>query len=219
VEPGLGDQDLLIEMRGSSLWLTLNRPATKNSLTSDLLLQLPPIFEQASVNEACGVVVLTGAGNSFSSGFDLGELKDESDHERAREVLGAACDALERCAVPTIARIDGWCIGAGLEFALSCDVRLSTSRSAFLLPARRLGVVYPESGLRRIIRAVGPSTASRIALFGERISPAEALRTGLIDKVDDEIDVLLKTWEEGATTGDRSAATGMKEMLRSIGEV
>jgi enoyl-CoA hydratase len=218
VAPGYDNQDLLVEMRGSSLWLTLNRPASKNALTPDVLMRLPALLEQASENEACAVVVVTGVGNSFSSGYDLGHIKDNDGKQVAGEVLRAACDALERCAVPTIARIDGWCVGAGLEFALSCDVRLSTSRSTFFLPASRLGIAYPERGLRRIVRAVGASTACRIALFGERITALEALRTGLVNCVDDEIDALVKEWEAAAAAGDRSSVTAMKRVLRVIGE-
>jgi enoyl-CoA hydratase/carnithine racemase len=175
-------------------------------------------LEQASENEACSVVVVAGVGDSFSSGYDLGHIKDNDDKQLAGEVLRSACDALERCAVPTIARIDGWCVGAGLELALSCDVRLSTSRSTFFLPASRLGIAYPERGLRRIVRAVGTSTACRIALFGERISALEALRTGLVNGMDDEIDALVDEWGAAAAAGDRSSIAEMKQVLRSIGE-
>jgi enoyl-CoA hydratase len=206
-------QSLLVESKGSSLWLTLNRPATKNALNPAMLTRLKTELERANNDAACAVVVVTGVGDSFSSGYDLGEIRDESD-----DVLGAACDALEWCAVPTIARIDGWCVGAGLEVALSCDVRISSSRSTFFLPATRLGVVYPERGLRRIVRAVGFSNAARIALFGERIVAHEALRTGLIDAVDDEIDMVLSAWEAAATAGDRNSVTGMKRVLRSMRE-
>jgi enoyl-CoA hydratase len=213
---GHNNQDLLLEMRGSTLWLTLNRPATMNALTPDLLIRLPAVLEHVSEDESSRVVVVTGVGDAFSSGYDLSDLKDEYEKQRADELLRAACIALERCAVPTIARIDGWCVGAGLEFALSCDVRLSTSRSTFFLPAARLGIVYPEHGIRRIVRAVGTSTASRIILFGERISATEALRTGLVDAVDDEIDALLKVWEDAATAGIRSSVKGMKQVVHSI---
>jgi enoyl-CoA hydratase len=216
VVPGHDNEDLLVETRGSSLWLTLNRPSAKNALTPEVLIRFPTVLEQASKDELCALVVLTGVGNSFSSGYDLGHIKDERGKQQAGEVLSAACDALERCAVPTIARIDGWCVGAGLELALSCDVRLSTSRSTYFLPASRLGIVYPERGLLRIVRAVGASSARRIALFGERISTLEALRIGLVDGVDDEIDLLIKVWSEAAAAGDRSSIKGMKQVLRSI---
>jgi enoyl-CoA hydratase len=219
VVPGSDNEDLLVEMRGSSLWLTFNRPAAKNALTPEVLIRVRAALERASEDAACRVVVITGEGNSFSSGYDLGHIKDDNGKQEAGEVLRAACSALEHCAVPTIARIDGWCVGAGLELALSCDVRLSTSSSTFFLPASRLSIVYSERGLRRIVRAVGVSTASRIALFGERISALEALRTGLVNSVDDEIDVLLKSWEGGAAAGDRSSVKAMKQLLRSIGEV
>ncbi len=217
--PGYESEDLLVEMKGPSLWLTLHRPAKKNALTPDVLTRIAAVLEEASDDVACRVVVVTGVGDSFSSGYDLRQINNDDGKQQAGEVLSAACDALERCAVPTIARIDGWCAGAGLELALSCDVRLSTPRSTFFLPAARLGIVYSERGLRRITRAVGASSASRIALFGERIPALEALRIGLVNGVDDEIDGPLNAWVEAAAAGDRSAVMGMKQVLRTINAV
>jgi enoyl-CoA hydratase len=206
-------------MRSQSLWLTINRSSKKNALTPEILRQITLKLADASLDPTCRVVVITGTDGSFSSGYDLGELTSDEGKREADEVLSAANDALQECDLPTIARIDGWCVGAGLEFALSCDVRVCTSRSVFFLPAARLGIIYPNHGLKRVIDAVGLSSALRIVLFGERFTSEQALQLGLVDAIDDDIDGLVETWAQRVIDGDPTAITAMKHALRALGQV
>jgi enoyl-CoA hydratase/carnithine racemase len=210
------ESELVVESRGGCLWLTINRPGSKNSLTPSLLSLLSQEVQRASADQNCRAVVVTGVPGAFSSGYDLRHVDNDEGKSEADSVLIQAFDSLENCEIPTIARIDGWCVGAGLELALSCDVRLSTSASIFFLPAASLGIVYPNHGLRRMVNAVGLSTSLMMSLFGERFSADDALRVGLLNAVDDDIDALLSRWLGHIDRGDRHAITAMKHALRAI---
>jgi enoyl-CoA hydratase/carnithine racemase len=210
------ENELLVESRSGCLWLTINRVGSKNSLTPDLLRQLSQECQKASADPNCRAVVITGVPGAFSSGYDLRHIDNEEGKSNADEALIHAFYTLENCNIPTIARIDGWCVGAGLELALSCDLRLSTSASIFFLPAASLGIVYPNHGLRRMMDAVGLSTSLLMSLLNERLSATDALRVGLLNAVDDDIDVHLSRWLGQIDRGDRAAIAAMKRAVRLI---
>jgi enoyl-CoA hydratase/carnithine racemase len=165
------------------LRLTIDEVPAKNALKPDTLNQMRSELMAAEKDQELRVAVIRGAGDTFCSGYDLSSL-DTSPHE-AHQLLDATLTALERSRLVSIACVDGACVGAGFEVAASCDVRVVASRARFCLPAARIGVVYPFSGMRRIVRAVGLSWARYLAISGEFTDALAAQRIGLAHVVCD----------------------------------
>lgn len=176
------DQELLLELAGSAAVIRIDRPAKRNAWSRDLLRLLPRRLEAAAASGA-DAVVLTGGAERFSAGFDLAELRGSAPGADVEAELTGACSALRDCGLPTIAAVEGPCMGLGVELALACDLRVVSADSFFEIPAARLGIRYRESGISGIVTAVGPMTASRLVALGERIAGARALECGIASHV------------------------------------
>jgi enoyl-CoA hydratase/carnithine racemase len=177
----------VLEERGEALVarLTLDDPRKLNVLDRDMLGGLVDSMRAIERNARVRVVVLTGAGEkAFTGGVNL-DLLAGLDPLSAREFIGLvhdACDAMRKCAVPVIARINGWCIGAGLELVASCDLRIAVDTAAFSMPEVRLGVPsVVEAAL--LPRLVGTGRARWLVLTGEAIRAHEALAWDLVERV------------------------------------
>jgi len=132
------------------------------------------------------VVVLTGAGRTFSTGSDITEFPEERLSVAAArhytETYEAALDAWSKLPQPVIARITGYCLGAALELALTADFRIAAADAVLGIPAVRLGIGISVSDARRLVDVVGPARARRILLSGERLPAAQSLSLGLVDE-------------------------------------
>ena len=165
--------------------ITIDNPAKLNILTSDLLLRFSREMHELENETKLRAVVITGAGEkAFIGGADL-ETLGSLDPASAREFIGlihGACTAVRDCPVPVLARINGWCLGAGLELAASCDLRIAVDTAAFGMPEVRLGIPsVVEAAL--LPRLVGAGRARWLVLTGEAINASEALAWGLVEKV------------------------------------
>ncbi|WP_249010647.1 enoyl-CoA hydratase/isomerase family protein [Conexibacter sp. DBS9H8] len=178
------------------LTVTLNRPAVHNALHPEQLGQLLEIVRAASADPTLRLLAVTGAGTkAFSAGFDIRALQiAKSETPPPSQILFAVTAALIACPVPTLALVRGYCAGAGLDLAMSCDHRIATADATFWLPAANLGTVYEPRSLERFQAILGPSVAKRLFMCGHRLEASEALRVGLIDQlveaasVDDRVD-------------------------------
>lgn len=165
--------------------ITLDNPRKLNILTREALGALVETLREAELDARLRAVVLTGAGEkAFAGGADLdtlGALEPAS----AREFIGRvhdACAAMRNCPVPVIARINGWCIGAGVELAAACDLRIAVETAAFAMPEVRLGIPsVVEAAL--LPRLVGAGRARWLVLTGETIGAREALEWGLVERL------------------------------------
>ncbi len=166
--------------------VTLSQPARKNALSPAMLAALAAALPTtpAGPGQPVRAVVLQGDGGLFSSGFDLGALDDD---ERARGVdpITAAASALQRCPVPVVAAVDGVCVGGAVELMAACAIRVAATSTTLAVPATRLGLVYPASGLARF-RAVLGRHAERVLVSGAPFSAADARAWGLVDDVVDD---------------------------------
>ena len=167
--------------------LTIDNPAKLNILTPELLRQFPGVLLSLEKEANLRAVVLTGAGDkAFIGGADLETLGSLDPHS-AREFIGlihGACAALRDCPVPVLARINGWCLGGGLEVAASCDLRIAADNAVFGMPEVRLGIPsVVEAAL--LPRLVGAGRARWLVMTGETIDAREALAWGLVEKVFD----------------------------------
>ena len=165
--------------------VTIDNAAKLNTLNRALMVEIVEAIEQLEADAALRLVILTGAGErAFVGGADINELA-ALDRDSARDfitMVHRCCDGFRHLAVPVIARIDGWALGAGLELAAACDLRVASERAAFGMPEVRVGIPsVVEAAL--LPQLIGHGRARRLLLTGETIDAATALAWGLVDAV------------------------------------
>lgn len=165
--------------------VTLDNPKKLNIFTRSAMAELVQRMQEAELKDGLRAVVLTGAGDkAFVGGADLDAL-GSLDPASAREFIGQvhqACAAMRECPVPVVARINGFCIGAGLELAAACDLRIAVDTAVFSMPEVRLGIpsVVDAALLPRL---VGAGRARWLVMTGEAVHAPEALAWGLVEKI------------------------------------
>ena len=167
--------------------ITINRPEKRNALNRAARLEMIQALEDAEGDVAVKVMVLSGAGGkSFMAGSDLTELSKFSplEMEAFTSTLGGRFyTRFEQSDKPTIAMIDGLCLGGGLELALTCDIRVASASSRFGQPEILLGIIPGSGGTQRLPRLVGIGKAKELILTGNTIDATEAHRIGLVNQV------------------------------------
>ncbi|MFE3252716.1 enoyl-CoA hydratase/isomerase family protein [Streptomyces sp. NPDC059209] len=161
--------------------VTVTHPAKRNALTADMWRALPDVLARMAADPAVRALVLTGAGDSFSAGADIGALREPGD--AIQDLSVRAEEALAAFPKPTLAAVRGYCVGGGAQLAVACDLRFAEEGARFGVTPAKLGVVYRSSSTRRLVSLVGPSTAKYLLFSGELIETDRALRTGLVDEV------------------------------------
>jgi len=166
--------------------ITLNRERALNSLNTALLEKLRAALEDAESDGTVRAIVITGAGSrAFCAGADVKELKDKSQAE-AKDLslwFQDITNYMERLRKPIIARINGFCLGGGLELAMACDFRIASDNSIFGLPEVNLGIIPGGGATQRLTRLIGKTKAMEMLMTGEQIDAEEALRLGLVNRV------------------------------------
>jgi len=166
------------------VWLTLNRPLVSNTINLELANELGDACREINQDEEVRAVIITGAGQTFCSGADLNELSSFTpDEARQRNPASLSSRAVAAVNCPVIAAINGDALGAGLELALSCDIRVSLENARFGFPETSYGLIPGGGGTQRLPRIVGRGKASEMILIAEPIDAGEAYRIGLISKV------------------------------------
>jgi enoyl-CoA hydratase len=165
--------------------LTIDNPGKLNSLNSALMEEIVETASGLAADPQLRLAILTGTGGrAFVGGADIAEIA-ALDHAAARRFITSVhrcCDAFRRLPVPVIARIEGFALGAGLELAAACDLRVASEGSVFGMPEVAIGIPsVVEAAL--LPRLIGPGRARRLLLTGETIGAAEALDWGLVDAV------------------------------------
>ncbi len=177
---------LRVEVDGPVATLTLDRPEALNALTVPVKVALREALESIAADPGVRAVILTGAGRAFCAGQDLAE-RDEPDaaplEVEVRERYNPVIRALRSMGQPVIAAVNGVAAGAGASLAFACDLRIASEEARFVLAFGRIGLV-PDSGATWFLpRLVGPAKAAELALVGDPVDAAEALRLGLVSKV------------------------------------
>src|SRR2546423_8845324 len=165
-----------------------NNPARHNAVSLDMWQAVPKILDAFACDDAIHVVVLSGAGGkAFVSGADISEFGEKRGSREAvleyNRIADHAHRAIVECKKPTIAMIQGYCIGGGLAVALACDLRIASENSRFGVPAARLGLGYGYSGIKRLAGLVGPSFAKGVFFTARQFDTTEALQMGLVNRV------------------------------------
>jgi enoyl-CoA hydratase len=183
-------------MEESLLWareqtvgiITLNRPEALNAMTVELLERLEGVLAEAEADASLRALVLAASGEkAFCVGADLKSRAAEYDEAAGEDPLAAAVKSafgrLERIPRPTIAAIHGYCLGGGLELALTCDLRVAADTAQFGLPEAKVGSMPGAGGTQRLTRLIGPARAKELMFTCDRIDAAEALHLGLVNRV------------------------------------
>jgi len=183
-----GTQRMIARKDGAIGWMVFNNPARHNAVSIDMWQAVPKILGAFARDEAIRVVVLSGAGGkAFVSGADISEFGEKRGSREAvleyNRIADHAHRAIVECKKPTIAMIQGYCIGGGLAVALCCDLRIAAENSRFGVPAARLGLGYGFAGIKRLADVVGPSFAKEIFFTARQFDTAEAQQMGLVNRV------------------------------------
>lgn len=193
--------DVLVEVRDRVAVVTVSDPDRRNALTIDLSDRLADAITGCEQNAEVGAIVVAGAPPAFCAGGDLGALAEAGrtdDDAQLRRIYDGFL-AVARCTLPTVAAVNGAAVGAGLNLALACDVRLVGPAARFDARFLKLGL-HPGGGMTWMLqRAVGPQVAKAMALFSEVLGAEEAVRTGLAYR--------LVTPADGAGDRDRAHET------------
>ena len=185
---------LLLARKDDIATVTLNRPDRLNALSRGMWQALGDTMRQLSADDSLRCVVLRGAGGkAFAAGADIAEFATErADARQARdygELIHATMQAVARCKHPTVALIEGACVGGGLEIAAMCDMRICGSSSRFGVPISKLGLTMGYGELAGLLALVGRAVALEILLEGRVFTADEAYRKGLVNRVVPDADV------------------------------
>jgi enoyl-CoA hydratase/carnithine racemase len=192
----------------------LNRPHKVNALDSATLDALAEAIRK--VDDGVRVVVLGGHGKAFCGGADVNELR-ALQPQTAREFIGRvhrACHAVRQLPVPVVARLHGAVIGAGLELAAACDLRVAATGTRFAMPEVRLGIPsVVEAAL--LPRLMGSGRAAWLVLTGEPIEAVRAREWGLVEAVAEDVDRAVSQVVDSLLAGDPAALRTQKELLQA----
>jgi enoyl-CoA hydratase len=171
---------LIYEKKEHVVRLTLNRPRAGNTISLKLANELVDACRAINEDDEVRAVTLTGAGEAFCLGFDLAELRTAAKDTNPASLSASAIAGIN---CPVVAAINGDALGAGLELALSCDIRICSDNAHFGFPETSYGLIPGGGGTQRLPRIVGKGKAIEMVLTAEPISAAEAYRIGLVSRV------------------------------------
>ena len=209
----------LLHLQGGRATLTLNRPTHHNRLHVDDLLALQQHFRALPADPAVRLLVITGTGRSFCSGFHLGDFDNQPAQPGAGpRLFEETVDALEALPLPTVCRLNGSVFGGATDLALACDFRIGVAGMQLRMPAARLGLHYYPSGLRRYVSRLGLATAKRLFLLAESVPADELLALGYLDKLVPaaQLDAAVQAMADALAAGAPLALRGMKQSLDEI---
>lgn len=199
--------------------LTLNAPDTRNTMTLPMVDEIVAAMDAFEADESCSAVIVTGAGPGFCAGADLGNLQTAT-----AESLGQIYEGflrIARSSLPTIAAVNGAAVGAGMNLALGCDVRIAARRARFDTRFLQIGL-HPGGGhtwMQR--RIVGPQAAFATVVFSEVVDGAEAERIGLAHRCvdDDQLMAAARALAAGAASAPRELVLITKRTIQEMADV
>jgi enoyl-CoA hydratase/carnithine racemase len=216
-------EKMLARKDGRIGYVIFNNPERHNAVSLDMWAATSRILEDFARDDEVRVVVVTGAGGkAFVSGADVSKFESERANLDATKVYNATVEkayaGLQDFAKPTIAMIQGYCIGGGVGLAVCCDLRVCSDNSRFAVPAAKLGLGYSYAGLRRLVDMVGPAFAREILFTARQFDAEEARVMGLVNRVvpTAELDSYVKNYAE---TIAANAPLTLKATKYIIGEI
>jgi enoyl-CoA hydratase/carnithine racemase len=176
-----------VRIAGGVASVELDNPSRRNALTRQMCLDLQALMPDLEANPEVAVVTVRGAGDGFSAGAAINDLRsvimDVQADGSELDQLSRADAAIASLTKPTVALVDGVCMGGGWQIASACDFIIASERSTFALTPAKIGIIYPRAGIERLVRQVGHANAKYILLTGEPFDAAHALELGLVAEV------------------------------------
>lgn len=214
-------KELIVEENGAVCTLTLNRPEKRNMLNPSILTVLNSELNRLEQENKVRCVVLRGAGEkAFSSGYDISAIgeNDMIKHHEGDHPLGRTLKAIENFPYPVIAMVNGHAFGAGLELAVTCDIRISRDACLFGMPPAKLGVVYSHSGMKKFLDLIGPGYTKELFLIGRPISSERAKEIGLINYMIDRQELEQFTYEIADEISENAPLSlkTLKEIIKTL---
>ena len=220
-----GSGPLLSEIHEKIAWIVFNNPQRMNAMSQEMWDNAASLLDKYGSNPEVRAIVLTGAGErAFVAGADISKFETERASAEAMASYNQSVanfhDSLNVITKPTIARVNGYCIGGGLAIAIGCDIRICSEKSTFGVPAAKLGIGYKAKGIMELERLVGPAFTAEIFYTGRQFSSEEAKVMRLVnhvvseDKLDEAVADLLGRIAQNAPLSIRA----VKESLIETGK-
>jgi 2-(1,2-epoxy-1,2-dihydrophenyl)acetyl-CoA isomerase len=185
-------EDLLVEKKAQTLWVTLNRPDASNAYSTGMVKTLVEVLKFADIDHEIRVIVITGAGKNFCAGGDVKAMKGKSgmfagESNELREAYQAGIQqiplTISQLKTPVIAMVNGAAVGAGCDLAAMCDLRVASEEASFAETFAKVGLVPGDGGAFFLTRLIGFGKAMEMFLTCKMISATEALKIGLVNQV------------------------------------
>jgi enoyl-CoA hydratase/carnithine racemase len=179
---------IVAEKQGSIGWLTFNNPERRNAVSIDMWEAIPKVLDRFEADPQIRVIVLKGEGDkAFVSGADVSQYEKQRSTaegiQRYEEIAGRVQERFQGCDKVTIAMIRGYCLGAGINIALTCDLRIAAEDARLGIPAAKLGLGYRASSLKNLLDTVGPAYAREVLITGRQFGADEARQMGMVHRV------------------------------------
>lgn len=203
---------ILAHVDGAVGHVVFNNPERHNAVSLDMWDAVEVALSAFQDDDRVRVVVLSGAGGkAFVSGADISKFESERGSKEATEHYNARLkvvyDTIENFSKPTIAMVNGYCIGGGLNLATCVDFRVASAKSRFAMPAAKLALGYPFDAIRRLVNAIGAASAKQLMFTAKSIDADTALRLGLVQEVVDEDALMARVDELAATIAGNAPMT------------
>lgn len=207
-------EQVLLERENHIGVLSINRPESLNALSRAVVDEIDKLIDFVSMDDDIKVLIIYSKGN-FAAGADIGEMVDFNTEEAKKFSFSSTFNKIANLGIPTIAVIDGFALGGGLELALACDLRIATTEAKMGFPEIGLGIMPGAGGTIRAPRLLGEAKSKELIFLGSIITADEALKIGLINVVKDkkEIESFALKWAEKL---EKTAATALAMAKRTI---
>lgn len=208
----LPTEKIIADITDATGHIVFNNPERYNAVSLEMWDAVETALTEFAHDDKIRAVVLSGAGGkAFVSGADISRFEKERGSKEATEHYNTRVrlvyDTIENYAKPTIAMINGHCIGGGLNLAACTDFRVASEKSRFAMPAAKLALGYPFDAIRRLVNAVGPGAAKQMMFTAKSIDAEAALRLGLVQEVTTEADLTGRVKELAETIAGNAPLT------------
>lgn len=211
-------ENLTVDVENMIATITLNRPQKLNAMTPEMAIALNEAVDRINQDDTIRAVILTGAGpKAFCAGSDIKDLDNYTSPWNFRN-RPEYCDAIRGLLKPTIAAINGYAFGGGLEMALSCDIKLAAKTAKLAAPEIKLGWIGGGGMTALLAHSIGPSNAAMMILTGDMIDAETAMRWGMISETLDVEKLMTRALEIASTVASRApiAAETARENLKAV---
>ncbi len=202
--------------------LTISNPAKRNALDHDILDAITATVPQLDSGIDVRCLIVTGADPVFSAGYDIGGIPDESFSEDAEALVAhpfpAALETLDAFPWPTLAALNGHCLGGALELAITCDLRIASDGAKVGMPPAKLGLIYGHTGLQRFIETIGAPRTRELFFTGQNLTATKAEAINLVNRLTAPAELEAESIELAATIASNAPLSmrGNKRVIRTL---